>query len=112
MAAAARRLDRRVALRNAIGHRATRRVERYGGLPLSTIQRRWDLAMTKPTATADGIRANTDDSTTTIATRGGDVAQGHATTVREGAPFVADKGATERTPVSYTHLTLPTNREV
>ena len=53
--------------------------------------------MTMPTATADGVRANEDDSTTTRATRGGDVAQGQATTEREGAPSVADKEATERT---------------
>ena len=76
MAAAARRGARRVALRNAIGHRATRRVERHGGLPLATIQQRWDLAMTIPKASADGVRAYDDDSTRTGATRGGDVAQG------------------------------------
>ena len=90
MAAVARRCARRVALRNAIGHRATRRVERYGGLPLATIQQRWDSAMTMPSAGADGVRANDDDSTSTRATRGGDVAQGHATAGREGAPLVAD----------------------
>ena len=46
--------------------------------------------MTLPAAGADGVRANDDDSTRTRATCGGDVAQGHATTGREGAPFVAD----------------------
>ena len=76
MAAAARRGARRMARRNAIGHRATRRVERHGGLPLATIQQRWDLAMTMPKASADGVRAYDDDSTRTGATRGGDVAQG------------------------------------
>ena len=86
MAAAARRGARRVALRNAIGHRATRRVERYGGLPLATIQQRWDSAMTMPAAGADGVRANDDDSTSTRATRGGDVTQGQATAGREARP--------------------------
>ena len=98
MAAAARRGARRVALRNAIGHRATRRVERHGGLPLATIQQRWDLAMTMPTAGADGVRASDDDSTRTRATRGGDVAQGHATAGHEGVQPVADKATEHARP--------------
>ena len=75
MAAAARRSARRVARRSASGHRASRRVERHGGLPLATVQQRWDLAMTMPKARADGVRAYDDDSTRTGATRGGGVAQ-------------------------------------
>ena len=98
MAAAARRGARRVALRNAIGHRATRRVERHGGLPLATIQQRWDLAMTMPKASADGVRACDDDSTRTGATRGGDVAQGHATAGHEGVQPVADKATEHARP--------------
>ena len=98
MAAAARRGARRVALRNAIGHRATRRVERYGGLPLATIQQRWDLAMTMPTAGADGVRADDDDSTRTRATHGGDVAQGHATAGHEGVQPVADNATEHARP--------------
>ena len=62
--------------RSASGHRASRRVERHGGLPLATIQQRWDLAMTMPKARADGVRAYDDDSTRAGATRGGAVAQG------------------------------------
>ena len=50
---------------------------------------RSDLAVTIPSAGADGVRANDDGSTSTRATRGGDVPQGHATAGREGAPFVA-----------------------
>ena len=38
MAAAARRGARRMTRRSASGHRASRRVERHGGLPLATIQ--------------------------------------------------------------------------
>ena len=75
-----------------------RRVERYGGLPLATIQQRWDSAMTMPAAGADGVRANDDDSTSTRATRGGDVAQGQATAGREGAPFVADTATEHARP--------------
>ena len=63
MAAAARRGARRMTRRSASGHRASRRVERHGGLPLATIQQQWDLAMTKPKARADGVRAYDDDST-------------------------------------------------
>ena len=98
MAAAARRSARRVALRNATGHRATRRVERYGGLPLATIQQRWDLAMTVPKASADGVRADDDDSTQIRATRSGDVAQGHATAGHEGVQPVADNATEHARP--------------
>ena len=54
--------------------------------------------MTMPAAGADGVRANDDDSTSTRATRGGDVAQGQATAGREGAPFVADTATEHARP--------------
>ena len=54
--------------------------------------------MTMPAAGADGVRANDYDSTSTRATRGGGVAQGHATAGREGAPFVADTATEHARP--------------
>ena len=71
--------------------RPTNRVGRYGGLPLATVQRRWDSAMTMPSASDDGgVRSNNDASTGTGATRGGAVAQGQAEAARGGAPPAAD----------------------
>ena len=84
--------------RSASGHRASRRVERHGGLPLATIQRHWDLAMTKPKARADGVRAYEDDSTNTEATRSGDVAQGHATAGHGDVRPVADRATGHAPP--------------
>ena len=98
MAAAARRGARRMTRRSASGHRASRRVERHGGLPLATIQRQWDLAMTKPKARADGVRAYEDDSTSTEATRSGDVAQGHATAGHGDVRPVADRATGHAPP--------------
>ena len=90
-----------MARRSASGHRASRRVERHGGLPLATIQQRWDLAMTMPKARADGVRAYDDDSTRTGATRGGAVAQ------RKGGRIelpVAEEVGHARSEVSGTEL--------
>ena len=84
--------------RSASGHRASQRVERHGGLPLATIQRHWDLAMTKPKARADGVRAYEDDSTSTEATRSGDVAQGHATAGHGDVRPVADRATGHAPP--------------
>ena len=104
MAAAARRGARRMARRNAIGHRASRRVERHGGLPLATIQQRWDLAMTMPKARAEddavcggdgGVDAGgTDDRRGRDPRRGGGGSAGRLRLALEdrlavGLPFLA-----------------------